>query len=88
MVRRYAIRCLILLLSINYVRNIRVSSPKLFMDLGTNDPNHTLTGPFKVSGKALQATYLRKPCRVMCALKVSRCSSDSLVLLYISVRGT
>lgn len=88
MVRRYAAGCLLLRLAINYMRNRRASSSKLFMDLGIRDPNHTLAGPLKVSEKALQATSLGKQCRVMWALKVSRCSRGSLVPSYIFMRGT
>lgn len=46
-------RCLLLLLAISCVWNSRASSPKLSIDSGTKDLNHTLADPLKVSGKAL-----------------------------------
>lgn len=88
MVRRYAVRCLLLQISINCVRNRRATFPKPSMDPGAKDPNHTLASPLKVSEKALQATSSGKPCRVMWALKVSKCSRRSLVPSYMSIRGT
>lgn len=50
-VKRYASSSLLFLLTINYVRKRRASSPNPSMDPKSNNPNHTLVGPFNVKGK-------------------------------------